>query len=122
MELKSVLKVFITIIITSIFINSCTENYSPDETNVVISNSETFEYKTVGGDEEDAVIVKQAKHFEISEIVRNASTNYIAVYKYKPKPGFIGADHAEIEIRKGSDGASEPTDIERVKFNFTIIE
>lgn len=83
---------------------------------ISIQNSETYEYRTgIAGDEDGASILHQAKHFVVSDIVRNAETFWEAVYIYKPKPGFHGTDYVEIELSTGSDGASPPTNVEVVK-------
>lgn len=82
---------------------ACEEEPSYNEINVEISNSELYQHPTVGGDEEGARIKTQAKHFEISEIIRNSETNYVATYTYKSKSDFIGIDFVEIEILTGSE-------------------
>lgn len=87
---------------------------------VEIRNFETYKYPTVSGDEEGATIKVQAKHYDISEIRRNSETNYVAVYTYKPKFNFVGYDYVELEIQKGSDGASPPTEIKTIKINFAV--
>ncbi len=80
------------------------------------------EYNTlIGGDEEGASISIQATHFEISEIVRDSSTNYLAIYRYKPAVDYVGTDSVEIKTSTGSDGASPPTHIEYITINFTIL-
>jgi hypothetical protein len=92
-----------------------------DETVIVyLKNTETFQYRTVGGDEDGATISVQAEHYSISEIRRDAATNWYAVYVYQPAAGFVGEDHAEIEVHTGSDGASAPTNIKKVVFRFSI--
>jgi hypothetical protein len=92
-----------------------------DETVIVyLKNTETFQYRTVGGAEEGARISTQAAHFSISEIRRDASTGWYAVYVYQPTAGFVGQDHAEVEVMTGSDGASAPTNIRKVVFRFSI--
>ena len=96
--------------------------YSHDELDVTLRNTEQYEYNTkIAGDEEGANIITQAKHFEISEIVRDLSTSWIAVYKYKPESNFIGKDFVEIETQRGSDGESPPIKIAFIKINFTVI-
>jgi hypothetical protein len=74
----------------------------------------------VSGDEDGARISTQAKHYSISEIRRDAETNWVAVYVYQPAAGFVGSDYVEIEILTGSDGVSPPTNIERVAFRLVI--
>ena len=117
--------IFIICFSTIIQLYSCKDNnsvspISEDDINVSLKNYETYEYPTVSGDEEGAIIKTQAKHFEISEIKRNAGTNYVAVYIYKSKLDYVGNDFVEIETRKGSDGASPPTEIKTIKINFIV--
>ena len=95
----------------------------PDSVEIVtvsLKSTETYEHRTVGGDEEGARISVQATHYSISEIRRDAATNWYAVYVYRPALGFVGEDHAEIKVQTGSDGASAPTNIATVVFRFTI--
>jgi len=66
------------------------------------------------------VITVQATHFEISDIVRNAGTQWEAVYRYKPMSGYTGADYVELELSKGSDGASVSTSVEIVKIRIVV--
>ena len=83
---------------------------------VSIENSRTYRYRTgISGDEEGASIIQQAENSEISEIVRNAETDWEAVYIYRAKPSFSGTDYVEIELSTGSDGASPPTSGKIVK-------
>lgn len=87
---------------------------------VSLSNAETYTYPTVSGDEEGAGISVQAKHFSISEMRRNATTNWVATYIYQPAAEFVGTDRAEIEVFTGSDGASPSTHMRRVIFIFEV--
>jgi hypothetical protein len=126
LRIKYAIFILASIIFTFQFI-SCSDDKSNSEfpsreLTVDLKNSDTYTYPTVGGDEEGAEIIVQAKHYEISEIVRNSETNYVAVYTYKPKSDYVGPDYAEIQIETGSDGASEPTEIEIVKFHFNVSE
>lgn len=89
---------------------------------VALRSTERYELRTVGGDEEGATIVAQAKHFSLSEIRRNAETGFAAVYFYQAEAGFVGTDYAELEVNAGSDGASPPKRITRVRLYFTIRE
>ena len=97
-------------------------NGSPRVENVSVSlkKSEIFRYPTVGGDEEGARISIQASHYSISEFRRDAETNWIATYVYQPAAGFVGTDHAEIEIFTGSDGATPPADRRKIAFRFVV--
>lgn len=86
-----------------------------------INNSELFAYQTgISGDEELATITKQPEHSETSKIVRDSTTNWEAVYKYKPKSGFQGTDHVELKLGTGSDGANQNTDIRFIKIEITV--
>jgi uncharacterized membrane protein len=120
---NSQLIIFVCLIICFI---SCDmiANSDLDEKTIYVSihNSEIYEYQTgIGGDEEEASIVIQAKHFEISDIIRNAETNWEAVYKYKPKSGYKGSDYMEIELGTGSDGAGPSTHFERIKIKILVL-
>ncbi len=92
-----------------------------------VKNSEEYEYRTgFGGDEQGASIKVQAGHFEKSEIVRDASTGFEPVYKYKPKGDYVGKDSVELwlvehEIGSGPDDPGKTTKT-RVVINLTIAE
>jgi hypothetical protein len=101
-------------------VHACHQTDLVQTIKVSLRNTETYQYPTVGGDEEGARVVRQAQHYSVSEIRRNAATNWIATYVYRPLAGFVGSDRAEIEILTGSDGASPPTHIKRVAFDFII--
>lgn len=108
----------LVLLLTSV--QGCLDQSSIQAVSVSMKNTETYKYPTVGGDEDGARIATQAKHYSFSEIRRNAETDFVATYVYQPTPGFVGADYAEIEILTGSDGASEPTNIKKVAFQFII--
>jgi hypothetical protein len=103
-------------------VQGCKASNPVETVNVSLKNTETYSYPTVGGDEDGATISTQARHYSISEIRRNAETNWIAVYVYRPASGYVGSDYAELELLTGSDGASEPTNIKRVALHFVIHE
>jgi hypothetical protein len=94
----------------------------PRTITVSLKNTETYQYPTVGGDEDGARIVTQPQHYTISEIRRNAGTDWVAVYVYQPLAGFVGSDYAVLEVFTGSDGASPPTHIERIAFDFRVAD
>ena len=119
-------KIGFTILLMSLIGMSCNSSTDPNVENELISvslkNTEVYEYKTgIGGDEEGASIIRQANHFEISDIIRNEKTIWEAVYKYKPKSGFTGKDYVELKLSTGSDGASPNTNIEIIKIEFVIV-
>jgi len=117
---------FILFLPAAIHVQACGDPLEPvrvsETVNVSLKNTDTYQYPTVSGDEEGAIISRQATHHSISEIRRGEETNWVAVYVYQPAAGFVGSDQAEIEIFTGSDGASPPTNIRTVIFRFDIHE
>jgi hypothetical protein len=101
-------------------IQACKDASSVETVKVSLTNSQAYQYPTVGGDEDGATIVVQPNHSVISEIRRNAETNWVATFVYQPTAGYVGSDYAEIEIVTGSDGASPPRNVKRVVFHFDI--
>lgn len=117
-RMSRLLNIAVLLLICTVSI-ACDEGVPTETVTVSLSNTETFSYATVGGDEEGARIAIQPKHAMISEIRRGAETNWVATYVYKPMPGYIGSDYAQLEILTGSDGASPP-DIQKVVIEFDI--
>jgi hypothetical protein len=117
---------FLIILMTIITIWSCDQDNDLNAENltaVELKNSDVYEYEIgISGDEEGALISKQAEHYEVSEIVRDSSTQWEAVYRYKPQENYAGNDYVEIETHRGSDGASPSTDIELIKIEFTVTD
>ena len=103
-----------------VFAPACKQSPGITVVDVSLKNTDLYEYATVGGDEEGARIVTQATHSSRSEIVRNATTGFVATYAYQSMPDFVGSDRAEIEVSTGSDGASAPTRLVRIVFRFAI--
>ena len=62
--------------------------------------------------QEFLVIKKQAVHYEVSEIIRDSTTNWEAMYCYPAAKNYVGSDEVEIETSRGSDGVSPSTEIE----------
>ncbi len=117
------LKVLLGILLVCIFLSSCDkdDNETHKSFNVDLKVNELYEYDTkISGDEEGASISTQACHFEVSEILRESSTNYSCVYKYKPALDYRGADQVEIKLSTGSNGASPSTHFEYIKITFNI--
>ena len=119
-------KVFIILTIIG-FLCSCSNDDDNIKTkeieiNVIINNSNTYEYYFGGfGDEEGAEIQIQAAHFEISELVEYSNDRQV-VYKYRATSGYIGNDYVEIIAERGSDGSSPSTEIRILKITFNVIE
>ena len=106
------------------FLGSCSNddgnNNEIKTENSTISNSDTYTYNLGSfGFEEGANFQKQAKNFEISELVRTGLKSEI-IYKYKAKVNFIGTDYVEIWAGRGSDGASPNTNVKIIKINITV--
>ncbi|MCF8338554.1 MAG: hypothetical protein K9I74_11305 [Bacteroidales bacterium] len=73
----------------------------------------------ISGDEEGASIQTQAQHFQTSTIVRDSSTNWSAVYYYKPDSGYVGEDYVAIETCTGGNGVN-CSNIDVISINFNI--
>lgn len=121
--MKTILIILIVHLI--VLLTACkntTDSISADsDINVIMKSYEIYEFRTgISGDEEEVVIITQSKNYDISEIVRNTETNFEAVYRYKPRDGFIGTDFVEIKKRTGSDGASPHTKFEVVKITIKV--
>lgn len=99
----------------------CTATDATQTIAVALQKGQTYEYRTVGGDEEGATIVVHPMHFAISEIRRGPATNWVAVYVYQPAAGFVGSDYAELQVLTGSDGASPPA-AKKVAIRFVVQE
>ena len=106
------------------FLGSCSNddgnNNEIKTENSTISNSDTYTYNLGSfGFEEGANFQKQAKNFEISELVRTGLKSEI-IYKYKAKVNFIGTDYVEIWAGRGSYGASPNTNVKIIKIIITV--
>lgn len=109
-------------LLLSLACNDLTEDPTQNASKIAVQlrNTDTYQYPTVGGDEEGAVIAKQAAHYQVSEIRRDSSTNWVAVYFYQPQAGYLGNDYAELEIHTNSVGTPEHDKVTRLGFQFTI--
>jgi len=100
---KSTFFLFLSVLVFAIF--SCNQwaNYyvlppkthqSPNNIiSIELNQSQTYEYKTgISGDEEEASTKKQAEYYETSELFRDSTTNWEAVYRYQAKKDYIGQD------------------------------
>lgn len=122
--MKNYSVVAITIVLL-VMLSGCQHTTDPNITeeihNASISSGELWEYQTgISGDEEGATIVQQPQNYEISAIVRDSTTNWEAVYQYKPEPDFTGTDYVELKLSTGSDGASPNNSSTLVKLNITV--
>lgn len=113
--------VFTVALLFAFSCNRADSNSNEKIERVSMTHSEVFEYKTgISGDEESAAITLQPRHSEISEMVRDSTTNWESVYRYQPEEGFEGTDQAEIKLGTGSDGAGPNTHFEVIRFEFTV--
>jgi hypothetical protein len=99
---------------------ACGDKDSVSVVRVSLLNTETYQQRWVVGDEEGAAVSTQARHYRISEVRRDSTTNWDAVYFYQPAAGFVGSDFAAIRVYRGSDGAGPSTDIQEVRFYFSV--
>ncbi len=112
-----------TSILLLFFLLNCTkEEINTDF--IQINNSEEYTYDLkISGDEEGASILTQALHFEKSELIRNSSTNFNIVYKYKANSNYVGTDFVEIvtcTLGPGNNGiACNKRDTIRIDFNIS---
>ncbi len=64
----------------------------------------------------------QARHYSVSELRRGSATNFVATYVYQPTAGYTGTDDVELEILGGSDGATAPRIVKKVRLHFLVHE
>ena len=100
---------------------ACDDTDAAERLTVFLSTGESFADPPVSGIEEGARITRQAQHAAVSEIRRNADTNWVATYVYQPISGYIGSDNVQLEVHTGSHGAG-PGDIRRITIEFHIHE
>ena len=111
--------------VIAIILGGCHEekivlNSSSESRSVILKNTEEYALDLlISGDEEGAIIKTQAKIFQISELIRDSTTNWSVVYRYKPMASFTGTDYVEIETCTGGEGV-DCNDIKVVSINFTI--
>ena len=74
----------------------------------------------VSGDEEGAKIILPPAHALKSDLLRNSSTEWRAIYRYTPDPTYLGADSVFIERCRGGQGVG-CTQIDTVKVFLTLI-
>ena len=75
------------------------EEPGPRTIQVTLKNSDEYEFPTgMGGDEQGARVSKEPAHAAKSEMVRDLSTNFEPVYRYRPEPGYVGTDQVEITL------------------------
>jgi hypothetical protein len=122
--MNRILKLSISLIIMYFFC-SCDKDDTVNpgkELDIQLKNTETYDYDFgISGDEEGATIIVQAQHFEISELMRNSSTDWSIIYRYKPEDNYTGNDYVEIETCTGGEGVA-CTKVDTLRINFTITD
>ena len=108
-------------LLSAFSILACASADSTQSIDVSLQKDALYQYATVSGDEEGARISTQAGHYAISEIRRDSTTNWVAVYVYQPAAGFVGSDQVELELLTHSDGASPPI-AKRLTIRFVVQE
>lgn len=122
--MKTSFKAFLIFSFALFFLSCETNEIQIDEipTEIKLKSGTDYKYDFhISGDEEGATIVFQAKHYAISEIIRNENTNWSIVYHYKSEVGFIGKDSVTIETCTGGDGTN-CGETNQIKLNFIITE
>jgi hypothetical protein len=117
--------ILVVCIVVVLLLTACTDSgKEPTQPLPIISvslrNTDTYQYATVSGDEEGARITRQAQHYRVSEIRRNASTNWDCIYVYQPELGYVGSDYAELEIYTNKVGTPGNTRVSKLGFSFTV--
>ena len=87
---------------------------------ITVGRNETVHYDLGSfGDEEGALISKQASHYLVSKTDIDINTGKI-MYTYTPASGFTGTDEVELKSMRGSDGASANNHIIFTTIRFNI--
>ncbi len=99
----------------SVGIVGCNDNESPCENYTEQEKTKAYEW-AIGefGAREGCKILKQAEHFKISELDKNAN------YTYEPEEDFLGSDIVEIETETSSeDGLTGYITVYKIEFTIT---
>ena len=87
---------------------------------ISVGRNETVHYDLgYFGEEEGALISKQASHYLVSKTDRDINTGKI-MYIFTPALGFTGTDEVELKSMRGSDGASANNNIIFTTIRFNI--
>lgn len=91
--------------------------------NVTLKNTAVFQFPSgTSGDEEGINIVQQASHFRVSEVHKDAATNFVATYIYQPADGYVGTDTAEIEVVSNAVGTGPADVVQKLRFVFQVTQ
>ena len=96
-----------SILMGILFLQSCSKQSSNEmlisprinstDVNATVKSDGTFQLAL--DNFQNAVITKQASHFQISETSLDSKTGLL-VYKYQPSPGFVGVDEVLLSTSK----------------------
>lgn len=121
-KMKTYLLPFVLILF--LLIGGCSEDDSNDiktiaDLNVVINNNGTYKFVVTVAGEGDAVIVKQASDYEISEFKKDTVT-FNGIYTFKPQKDFVGVEEVELEKHTYSYDSEPSIKKERIKLTITV--
>ncbi len=93
---------------------------------VTIKQHTWFDYKTgMSGDEQGVKFLLYAKHQQNCSILRDKTTGYEAVFRYRSKAGYVGKDSVELEYSDHQPGSgpddSGTTTKTRQVINITVV-
>lgn len=71
------------------------------------------------GDEESARILSAPKHAELSEIIRNAQSDFCPLYRYRSKKDFRGTERMVLETCTG--GAITCTQLDTIVLQLQVV-
>ena len=93
---------------------------------VTVKQHTYFEYNTgMSGDEQGAKLKTYAKHAKYSNVLRDKTTGFEVIYRYRSKPDYVGKDSVELEYsdHQLGSGPDDPgtTTITRQVINITVV-
>ena len=116
---------YLLLIINMLFLVYCTYEDIPDDKKsgeIELKSGQEFIHDfNISGDEEGATIITQAEHAEVSQLIRNESTNWSVIYRYKSVEDFIGLDSVIIETCTGGEGIS-CNQLDTLVFTFHVVK
>jgi len=94
-----------------------------DVVNAELESAEEYIYNLGPlGDEEQASIKEDSPNASVSELFYDFGATAVVIYLYRSETGFSGKDTVVLEVRRGSDGESNNTDIYYTVINLNIRE
>lgn len=88
---------------------------------ITLKNTEAYQHDLgIFGDEEGAIITRQALHYDTSEVDRSFTAS--TVYRYRPSLGYVGTDEVEIRSDRDWNGGTSHNNVEFTIIKFTLVE